>query len=168
MKAVIPILLAVATFAFGEPLEFALEPNDDHNAEYGTQLLEKFNALLKSDMDLKARFEAFEVPPKERAGGRYLGFSGRPLLLHQSEDVDFRDDGGRRDYTRTVVLYYSFAEGFHKGMQEASGVFAVFHLVGHQSYDHGGDGEFKLAKHSVTAKFDGFHKTLNAESGPGE
>lgn len=163
MKTVILLLLAGATLALGKPPKIPLDPNKDENCDYGEQLILKFNALLEEDKDLKAQFAVFEAAPKERAGGRYLGSQASSLLLHRFEDVDFRDDGGRRDYTQTIVLYYSFAEGFLKGIQEVSGVFALFHVVGHQSYDHKGGGDFKLVKHTVTAKFDGFRRTLNAE-----
>lgn len=163
MKAVILLLLITAPFAFGETVEFPLDPNMDDSRDYGEQLVKKFNALLETNKDLKAQFAAYEAAPKERAGGRYLGAEARPLLLHQSVEVDFRSDGGRRDYTQTVVIYYSFAEGFHKGMEETTGVFAVFHLASHQAYDHEGDGDFKLVEHTVNAKFAGFRRTLNAE-----
>ena len=165
MKAVILLLLGCATIAFGTPPEISLEPNKDGSRDYGEQLVKKFNALLEEDKELKAQFADYEAAPKERAGGRYLGSEARPLLLHQSVDVDFRDSGGNRNYTQTVVLYYSFGEGLHKGFEETSGVFAVFHLVGHQSYDHKGGEDFELVNHTVTAKFDGFRKTLNAEGG---
>jgi len=159
MKTCILLLLAGATLALGKPLEIQLRPNKDYgDRDYEEQLIQKFNALLEGDKDLAAQFSAFEAAPKEQAGGRYMGYKARPLLLHQFVEVDFKDSGGTQDYTQTVVLYYSFAQGFHRGMEETSGVFAVFHLVGQRLYDHE-----DLVKHTVTAKFDGFRRTLNAE-----
>lgn len=59
----------------------------------------------------------FESPSQERAGGRYLGCTATPLLLHHSEGVDFGGDGGERNYKQTLVLYYSFGEGYRGGME---------------------------------------------------
>jgi len=92
-----------------------------------------------------------------------MGATASTLRLHQSEQVDFGQDLGKRNYKQTVVIYYSFAEGFRKGMESTSGVFAVFELTGNQSYKNPGNDNYKLLKHSIKATFQGFRKTLHAE-----
>ena len=164
MKAIITLLFASIALTVAKPeTEIVLKPNKEGDRKYGAQLIDKFNAILVTDMEQKVKFEAFEKPAKERGAGRYLGSSATPLILQESEVVDFRDIGGKRDYTQTVVLYYSFSEGFHKGTEVKSGVFAVFNLVGHQRFSYEGDDKFKLLKHTVTAEFKGFQKTIHAQ-----
>ena len=160
MKATLLLLFACVSLAFGEPSEISLKPNQDYHKDYGEQLIEKFSSLLESDKELKAQFEKFETAPKERAGGRYMGPAVRSLLLHRSEDLN---DEGNRNYTQKVVLYYSFREGFRKGMEETSGIFAVFQIAGHLTYAPKSSDDFEIVKHTVTAKFEGFRKTLEAE-----
>jgi len=165
MKTILLLLLSFGSVALAEMPKIDLEPNEDDtlNFDYGDQLVEKFNALLKSNDAFKALFASFEKAPKERAGGRYLGHSTTPFVLHRSVNVDFQDSGGKRGYEQTLVLYCSFTEGMRKGMQETSGVFAVFRVAGHQSFEHKGGDEFKLVAHTVTAQFEGFQQTLDAE-----
>jgi len=163
MKTSLLLLLLASSMAFGKPPEIVLEPDPGDSPDYGEQLMRKFNELLEKDEDLKKQFAVFEGPPKERAAGRYLGYSARPLLLHQYREAEFRDAGGTRDYEQTLVLYYTFGEGFHRGMEEVAGVFAVFKLEGHQTYVHKADDSFELVKHTVSVRFTGFRKSLSAD-----
>ncbi|MGJ8655540.1 MAG: hypothetical protein ACSHX6_03740 [Akkermansiaceae bacterium] len=170
MKLSIILIIASSIITIAKPLTITLEPNkepdeaqnEEENSDYTPQLIKKFNTLLQENKELKTQFEAYEAGPKENAGGRYLGADARPLLLRQSENVDFNGEGGTKNYKQTIVLYYSFGEGFRRGMEETTGVFALFTLTGQQLYDNKND-KFILTKHTVTATFNGFQKTLNAD-----
>ncbi|HUF62569.1 MAG TPA: hypothetical protein VMN36_10890 [Verrucomicrobiales bacterium] len=166
MKIALSLMLLSACVALGDTPTIPLTPNESvSDFDYGDQIVEKFNALLKSDDMLKAQFAEFESEPKERAGGKYMGASATAFVLRRSIDVDFRDDledGGKLNYRQMVVVYYSFEEGYRRGMHVTSGVFAIFDLIGQQTFKKKSVDE--LIDHTVSASFKGFQTTLNAES----
>jgi|GEM_PF-5455784 len=138
------------------------------NGDYTKQIVTKFGKLLLSDKELKAEFDQIEtdaVGPKDERSGKYMGVGVNPFILHMSENVDFGEKVGTRDFTQLVVLNYFFTEGFHKGMEISKGVFALFRVTGSEHYQDFSDDSSKLLSQTVTAKFIGFSKTLNAEQG---
>jgi hypothetical protein len=163
MKIALSLLLASVTMVFAEPqIQISLQLNKEGERDHSGQLIQKFNALLESNEDLKSQFAEFEKAPKERAGGRYSGYTTAPLLLHKYEDVDFGTDKGRRSYTQKLVLYYSFPEGFHRGSMVTTGVFAAFSVTGEELFGNEKENH-KFVTHTVKAKFEGFRKTINAD-----
>ena len=163
MKMALPLLIASVTMVFAEPqIEISLELSKEGERNHSGQLIQKFNALLESNEDLKSQFVEFEKAPEERTGGRYSGYTTAPLLRHKYEDVDFGTDKGRRSYTQKLVLYYSFPEGFHRGSMVTTGVFAAFSVTGEELFGNEKENH-KFVTHTVKAKFEGFRKTINAD-----
>lgn len=142
------------------------------NGDYGAQIIEQFEKLLqkKGNEALKREFEAFEDKAVGKKGvdrsGKYMGIRTNSFVLHQSENVNFYGkvgDTAKREYTQTVVVYYSYHEGFRRGMEATKGVFATFEVRGNVSYEIQENDSSKLLEHKVTATFQGFSKTLLAE-----
>lgn len=80
-----------------------------------------------------------------------------------------RKQGSYRNYRQTVVIHYAFDEGFHKGRESTTGVFAIFELTGKQTYEYSEKTEkWEISTHEVSAQFKGFSKTLNADEKPAE
>ncbi len=160
-------ILAILLFAFSanaeESITVDLKGIDDGRRDYSQQLIARFWEIVKVNDTLKKEFDAYSQLARERSGGKYMGPEVQPLVLKRSEDVNFRDSGGWRKYNQTIVLYCSFAEGYRKGMQIETGVFAVFEVKGHQTYDRNEGNGFKLKEHKVTALFKGFQTTLTAQ-----
>lgn len=161
------VLMLANGLASGEPVTLKLEPHADlENEDYRDQIVDKFGALLKSDKALEARFSKFEAGPKKRAGGRYGGAEASSFVMRRSWAADFhesREDGGEYTFTQTVVVCYSFREGYRRGMDVTFGVFAIFDLSGRQIFKKGGDHEIQT--HRVTAKFREFQTQLEAGNG---
>lgn len=162
----IAIVLATST-VYADEITIELEASREPEPEYGGQLIAKFFGLLESNEELKTEFAKFEAGPMERAGGRYMGADASAFVLHRGEDVDFGADAGWRAYTQTLVIYYSFAEGYRKGMTADTGVFAVFEINGEENYVPKDD-KFELKDATVTATFKGFTKTLEADREQGQ
>ena len=171
MKTPLLFLMLAVNCSFAvEPL-IVLTPKSKEGEEYdyGEQLIEKFNLLLEKDSLLKEQFEELESAPKERAGGRYGGFSQSSFILHRSEDFNFGRQGSFSNYRQTVVIHYAFDEGGRKSMMSTTGVFAIFHLTGKKMYNYSEKTEkWEILTHEVSAKFKEFSKTLNADEKPGE
>ena len=140
------------------------------NGDYTKQVIQKFAEVLEKSAELKKQFDAFEteaVGDEEERRGRYGGVSARGIVLHESEVVDFHARAGEfstKDYTQTIVVHYSYNEGFRRGMESSSGVFAVFELKGAMIYKYvEAKDDHELAGHKVNAIFKGFTKTLTAD-----
>lgn len=165
---ILTVILGVSIFAAlasAEDLTIELKGIDDGQQNYGEQLTAKFIEMIEVNQDLKKKFASFSHAARQRSGGRYMGPEIQPLVLKRSEEVDFRNTSGWRKYEQTIALYCSFAEGFRKGMQVETGIFAVFEIEGKQTYNHKKDDDFDLKGHKVTAHFKGFKTTLTAEQG---
>ncbi len=162
MKALLLFLVPSCIFA-AEPRTLTLEYKEGEKVDYSPQIQAKFKQLVSSDPALAKEFEKFEAPPPENAQGRYDGDPTiQVLTLSQSENVDFRDSGGTKEFEIEIALYYRFDEGVHRGRQTSSGFFAHFTLTGNLTYRHLDNDEFELAKSQVSAKFQGFSRTLAA------
>ncbi len=153
----------IGSLASAKELTIELKGIDEGRKDYGEQLTTKFWEMIEANEDFRKKFDSFSQAARERSGGKYMGPEIQPLILKRSEEVDFRDTGGWRKYAQTVALYCSFAEGFRKGMQVETGVFAIFEIEGEQTYDHKKGDDFELKDHKVTARFMGFQTTLTAE-----
>lgn len=145
------------------------EPKN-RNGDYEQQIIDKFEQVLKKNAKLRQQFEKFEndAVGKEDGdrSGRYMGISTRHFVLFESEDVNFSVGVGEvatREYTQTVVVYYSYQEGYRKGMEAINGVFATFVVKGKERYEMQKDDKSKLLDKNITATFKGFSKTLTAE-----
>lgn len=162
MKALLLFLVPSCIYA-AEPRTLKLEYKEGEKVDYSPQIQAKFKQLVSSDPSLAKEFEKFEAPPPENARGRYDGDPTiQVLTLSQSENVDFRDSGGTKEFEIEIALYYRFDEGVHRGRQTSSGFFAHFTVTGNLTYRHLDNDEFELAKSQVAAKFQGFSRTLAA------
>lgn len=163
MKSLLILFLVPDLIFAAEPKILKLEYKEGEAVDYPAQIQAKFKQLLESDPSLAKEFEGFEAPPPKDAGGRY---SGEPtiqvLTLSKSEQVDFRNSGGAKEFEMTIALYYRFDEGRHKGSQTRSGFFAIFAVTGNISYRHLDNDKFELTKSQVDAKFQGFSRALKA------
>ncbi len=140
------------------------------NGDYTEQVIKQFEVVLTKSAILKKQFNQFEtdaVGDEEERGGRYMGVAARGFLMHQSETVDFHSREGELstcDYTQIIVVFYSYNEGFRRGMESVDGVFAIFEVKGAKKFKHvEASDDHKQVEHKVTATFKGFTKTLGAE-----
>ena len=162
MKALLLFLMPGCIFA-AEPRTFKLDYKEGEKVDYSPQIQAKFKQLVSSDPALAKEFEQYEAPPPKNAQGRYDGVPAiQVITLSQSENVDFRDSGGTKEFEIEIALYYRFDEGVHRGRQTSSGFFAHFTVTGNLTYRHLDNDEFELAKSQVAAKFQGFSRTLAA------
>ncbi len=137
-----------------------LTPNAEQS--YALEITQKFADLLESDDVLRKQFEQYQKEAKETAGGRWDGPKATPFVLHESWNVLANKNGDRFDYGQTLVIYYAFPVGYHRGMTSDTGVFAVFRITGVRMEAPNGD----VIHESARAAFQGFRKTLVADSEP--
>jgi len=118
MKFLLILPLLLLSFASAKDIVFDLELDQNkepqnRNGDYNKQITEKFNKILKSNLNLKEQFEQFEMnaigPEADR--GRYQGVSNHSFLLHYSEDVNFQGvvgDTSTKKFTQIIVIHYFY------------------------------------------------------------
>ncbi len=156
------ILLSAVPFLGAAEVKFELDPVDTEEMNYGPQLVEAFGKLLEADSALRDQFHPFSSEARERSGGKYMGPRAISFTPHRGESVEFAEKGGTREYWQTVVIYFSFEEGFRKGMEGVTGVFAVFELKGNVEHGPFENGDHAVLRHTVEARFEGFRDSLSA------
>lgn len=164
MKPLLLLLLTSLTLV-AEPIILTLEHKDYQTDDYASQIEAAFAKVLAADVNLTREFVSYESPPEEEASGRYSSDPVvAPILLSESEEVEFRGDGGTRNFERTIALYYRFDEGMRRGVFTRSGFFALFTVKGELTYLNSGDDNFELDGATVTAEFERFSRELKALS----
>jgi hypothetical protein len=163
MKPLLVLIIFGSVAAAVEPPTLKLDYKEGEDVDYAAQIQVAFTKLLGSDSALAKEFTKFEAPPPEYARGRYYGEPTiLPIVVREEEHVNFRDSGGKKEFKKTIALYYRFTEGMHRGRQTSSGFFAVFEVTGDLSYRHLENDAFAISTSNVIARFQGFSRTLIA------
>lgn len=150
--------------AFGEEagkLQFKINIEDTESSNYSSQLKAALTSLLNDNKQIADKFHKMEDPPPSEARGRY---SGEPIVqaivLAESENVNFSEAGGEKDFEKTIALYYRFDEGVHRGSQSHSGFFAIFVIEGKLNFEVLHGEKLKVKKSEVFATFKGFERSI--------
>lgn len=146
-----------------EPATLKLDYKEDKESDYPAQIQAAFTKLLASNAALAKEFSKFEAPPLNEARGRYSGTPKiQSLVISESEHVNFATAGGKKEFEKTITLYYRFDEGEHRGRSTSSGFFATFAVTGTLTYRRLANDEFDLTNAAVGARFMGFSRKLES------
>ncbi len=150
--------------AAGEEIKsIQLDYNKANLVNYSHQIQAAFKKLVDSDANLTKMFHELEKSPAKEFAGKYSGEpSIQAIVLNESENVNFREEGGTTSFEKRIALYYRFDEGMHRGKETRSEFFALFDVRGTLTYRRLDNDEFEVNESKVSAIFKGFSRTLIA------
>lgn len=157
------IAVGLLSLHFCFPAQAQREPQvkiDTEAFDVAEEAVAYVEALLQADQEIAAQYQKLTAATQEEAGGRYSTSKFDSILWTVPEfQVEYTDTGGVEDGEYVYLIRQQLVAGYRRGYAITANVVAQVHAKQHKDFIPTGKGdEFKLAKATLTLRFEGFVK----------